>query len=55
VLIYRLFSHDGYGNFNLLQEFEALNDQMADRFADRWLKAGPLEMWQSARKVKCWG
>lgn len=50
---YRLFSHDGRGNFSLLQEFDARDDETAERFVDRW-PSRPLELWQSARKVKCW-
>ena len=50
---YRLFSHDGLGNFSLIDEFEAENDAAAATFADRLL-IRPLELWQSTRKVKCW-
>ena len=51
MLVYRLFSHDGFGNFSLLQEFEAQNDEAAAKFVGRW-PVRPLELWQSARKVK---
>jgi hypothetical protein len=51
MLVYRLFSHDGFGNFSLLQEFEAQDDEAAAKFVGRW-PVRPLELWQSARKVK---
>jgi hypothetical protein len=50
---YRLFAHDGLGNFNLLQEFSAQNDAAAAKFVGRWNNR-PLELWQSSRRVKCW-
>lgn len=50
---YRLFAHDGLGNFNLIHEFCAQNDEAAGKFVVRW-NARPLELWQSSRKVKCW-
>ncbi len=50
---YRLFSHDGVGNFSLIEEFGAQNDDAASMFVDRSL-VRPLELWQSTRKVKCW-
>lgn len=50
---YRLFSHDGLGNFTLLQEFDAQNDEAAAMFVIHW-PVRPLELWQSSRKVKCW-
>jgi hypothetical protein len=53
MFMYRLFSHDGYGNFSLLQEFEAPNDEVAAKSADRWA-ARPLELWQSSRRVIQW-
>lgn len=53
MLQYRLFSHDGHGNFSLIQEFTALNDRDAAEFINRW-GVRPLELWQSSRKVKCW-
>ncbi len=54
MLLYRLFSHDGLGNFTLVQEFNAQNDEVAASFVGRW-PVRPLELWQSGRKVKCWG
>ena len=53
MLLYRLFSHDGQGNFSLIQEFDAQNDDDAARFVGRW-RVRPLELWQSARKVNRW-
>jgi len=53
LLLYRLFSHDGHGNFSLVQEFSAPNDETAAEFIGRW-RVRPLELWQSSRKVKCW-
>jgi hypothetical protein len=53
LLQYRLFSHDGHGNFSLLQEFTAPNDGDAAKFIGGW-RVRPLELWQSSRKVKCW-
>ena len=50
---YRLFSHDGCGNFSLIQEFAAPNDEAATLFVGRW-RVRPLELWQSTRKVKLW-
>ena len=52
--LYRLFSHDGLGNHTLVQEFNAQNDQAAAIFVGRW-PVRPLELWQSGRKVQCWG
>ena len=48
---YRLFSHDGSGNFSLILEFVAPNDEAAALLVDRW-RIGPLELWLSTRKVK---
>jgi hypothetical protein len=50
---YRLFSHDGLGNFSLLHEFKAQNDEAAARLMGRWGRwgPGPFELWQSSRKV----
>lgn len=53
-MVYRLFSHDGLGNFSLVQEFDAQNDDAAASFTTRW-RVRPLELWQSARMVKRWG
>jgi len=53
MLLYRLFSHDGLGNFSLLQEFKALNDEAAHKVVGGW-SARPLELWQSSRKVDRW-
>ena len=50
---YRLFSHDGSGNFSLIQEFAAPDDEAAALFVGRW-RVRPLELWQSTRKVKLW-
>ena len=36
MFIYRLFSHDGLGNFSLLQEFKAQNDEAATGLVGRW-------------------
>ena len=54
MLLYYLFSHDGQGNFDLLQKFDALDDEEASRRVGRWSNVRPLELWQSARKVKRW-
>jgi hypothetical protein len=53
MLLYRLFSHDGLGNFSLLQEFKAQNDEDAARSVGRW-NARPMELWQSSRIVNRW-
>jgi hypothetical protein len=53
MFLYRLFSHDGLGNFSLLHEFKAQNDEAAERSVDRW-SARPLELWQSSRRVNQW-
>jgi len=53
MFLYRLFLHDGLGNFSLLDEFSAVNDDAAARSVDRW-HARPLELWQSCRKVNRW-
>jgi hypothetical protein len=50
---YQLFSHDGLGNFSLIQEFGAPNDDAAARIVSRWV-VRPLELWQATRKVKHW-
>jgi hypothetical protein len=54
MLLYRLFSHDGLGNFTLVQEFNAQNDAAAATIVGRWA-VRPLELWQSSRKVQRWG
>ena len=48
---YRLFSHDGFGNFSLVQEFLASNDEAAALRIGR-PQVPPLELWQATRKVK---
>ena len=48
---YRLFSHDGLGNFSLIDEFVAPNDEAATLVVGR-SRACQLELWQSTRKVK---
>jgi hypothetical protein len=53
MFIYRLFSHDGLGNFTLLREFKAQNDQAAEASVSRWA-ARPLELWQGFRTVNRW-
>ena len=53
MLAYRLFSHDGLGNFSLLQEFDAQSDADAERMVGRW-RPRPLELWQACRKVGRW-
>jgi hypothetical protein len=50
---YRLFSHDGLGNFSLIGEFDASNDEDAAKLVGHRL-VRPLELWQSTRRVKCW-
>ena len=50
---YHLFSHDGIGNFDLLREFRALNDDAARRLVDQ-SQHGSLELWQASRRVKRW-
>jgi hypothetical protein len=51
MFMYRLFSHDGSGNFSLIREFAAPNDEAAAQQVGRW-EVRPLELWQSTRKVK---
>ena len=53
MFLYRLFSHDGLGNFSLLHEFKAQNDAAAATLVSRW-NARPLELWQSSRIVNRW-
>lgn len=53
MFLYRLFSHDGSGNFSLINEFAAPNDEAASQLVSRW-KVRPMELWQSSRKVKLW-
>jgi len=53
MFLYRLFAHDGLGNFSLLHEFRARNDDDAARSVGRW-SARPLELWQSSRRVSQW-
>ena len=50
---YHLFSHDGIGNFSLLREFKAQNDDAAQRSVDQ-SQHGPLELRQASRRVKRW-
>ena len=50
---YRLFSHDGLGNFSLLQEFRAHDDEAATKLVGRW-GSRSLELWQSTRVVNRW-
>jgi hypothetical protein len=53
MFFYRLFSHDGLGNFSLLHEFKAHDDEAAAVLANRW-DSRPVELWQSSRRVKRW-
>ena len=53
MFLYRLFSHDGVGNFSLIHEFDAENDEAAATSVDRFI-VRPLELWQATRKVRCW-
>lgn len=53
MLSYRVFSHDGLGNFSLLHEFEAQDDEAAAKVVRRW-SARPLELWRSSRRVNRW-
>jgi hypothetical protein len=53
MFLYHLFSHDGIGNFSLLREFKAQNDDAAQRSVDQ-SQQGPLELWQASRRVKRW-
>lgn len=53
MLLYRLFSHDGLGNFSLIDEFRAQSDEDAAKSIVRW-HARPLELWQSSRIVNRW-
>lgn len=50
---YRIFVHDGVGNFSLLHEFQAPDDEAAVKLVSRW-NARPLELWQSSRRVSRW-
>ena len=50
---YRLFSHDGLGNFSLVGEFDAPNDDAAAVVVGR-SRLRPLELWQATRKVRLW-
>lgn len=50
---YRLFCHDGGGNFRLVSEFSALNDDAAATIAEQ-SRVRPLELWQASRKVRLW-
>lgn len=51
MFLYRLFTHDGSGNFSLIKEFAAPDDETATQLAGRW-HVRPHELWQSTRKVK---
>jgi len=51
MFVYRLFAHDGLGNFKLIQEFSAADDEAASMLAIR-RRGRPLELWQSTRKVR---
>lgn len=51
---YRLLSHDGEGNFRLIEEFRADREEEAERVAARWAHVRQLELWRSGRKVKRW-
>ena len=53
MLLYRLFSHDGLGNFSLLQEFKAQNDEDAAPSVRRW-NSPPMALWQSSRIGTPW-
>jgi len=53
MFLYRFFTHDGLGNFSLLQEFKAMNDEAAAKFVGRWTQR-PLELWQCSRRVGEW-
>lgn len=53
MLSYRVFSHDGLGNFSLLHEFEAQDDEAATKVVRRW-SVRPLELWRPSRIVNRW-
>jgi hypothetical protein len=53
MFFYRLFSHDNLGNFSLLHEFKAHDDEAAAVLANRW-DSRPVELWQSSRRVRRW-
>ena len=50
---YRVFCHDGCGNFSLVTEFNAVNDAAAATIVEQ-TRLRPLELWQSTRKVRFW-
>lgn len=54
MLRYHLFAHDGRGNFESIEEFDAIDDDAAKRRVWRWQKRRELELWQSGRKVHRW-
>ena len=53
MILYRLFSHDGLGNFSLLHEFKAKDDAAAARLVVHW-RPRSMELWQSSRRVTQW-
>jgi hypothetical protein len=53
MFLYRFFAHDGLGNFSLLHEFKACNDEAAAKLVVRWTQR-PLELWQCSRRVSEW-
>lgn len=53
MFLYRLFSHDGLGNFSLLHEFKAKDDAAAARLVVHW-RPRSMELWQSSRRVTQW-
>lgn len=53
---YRLYMLDGAGELHAPQEFRAADDAAAIAMAaERCLDGRQMELWESQRKVHCWG
>lgn len=52
---YRLYVVDGAGELHMPFEFKAADDETAIALATKRLDGQQMELWENARKVRCWG
>lgn len=52
---YRLFFYDGANRVTRLREFEAPDDRDAIKIAENWRDGYKMDLWDRARRVRCWG
>lgn len=52
---YRAFFYDGADRITRAHEFEAADDQEAVKIAEAWREGRKMDLWDRARRVRCWG